>query len=45
MLTGRTDGNKSVIIPMNGTVIGEKVIVKITKANSATLFGEVVQNN
>ena len=45
MLTGRTDGNKSVIIPKNGTSIGEKVQVKITKANSATLFGEVVHNS
>lgn len=39
MLTGRTDGNKTVIIPKNGTAIGEKVMVRITKANSATLFG------
>jgi tRNA-2-methylthio-N6-dimethylallyladenosine synthase len=42
MLTGRTDGNKSVIIPKNGTKIGEKVMVKITDSNSATLFGEVL---
>jgi tRNA-2-methylthio-N6-dimethylallyladenosine synthase len=42
MLTGRTDGNKSVIIPKNGTSIGEKVRVKINKANSATLFGDVI---
>lgn len=41
MLSGRTDGNKSVIIPKNGTKIGDKVMVKIMKANSATLFGEV----
>lgn len=39
MLTGRTDGNKTVIIPKNGTAIGEKVMVRITDANSATLFG------
>jgi tRNA-2-methylthio-N6-dimethylallyladenosine synthase len=45
MLSGRTDGNKSVIIPKNGTSIGEKVTVKIKKANSATLFGEVVYNS
>ncbi|MGH2574391.1 MAG: tRNA (N6-isopentenyl adenosine(37)-C2)-methylthiotransferase MiaB [Ignavibacteria bacterium] len=44
MLTGRTDGNKSVIIPKNGTEIGDKVTVEITKANSATLFGHVIQN-
>lgn len=42
MFTGRTDGNKSVIIPKNGNAIGDKVLVKIDKANSATLFGEVV---
>lgn len=42
MLTGRTDGNKSVIIPKNGTSIGERVIVRIDKANSATLFGKTV---
>ena len=42
MLAGRTDGNKSVIIPRNGTQIGEKVMVKINKSNSATLFGDVV---
>jgi len=42
MLTGRTDGNKSVIIPKNGTSIGEKVNVKIHKANCATLFGELL---
>ena len=41
-LTGRTDGNKSVIIPKNGNKVGEKVMVKITSANSATLFGEVI---
>jgi tRNA-2-methylthio-N6-dimethylallyladenosine synthase len=41
-LTGRTDGNKSVIIPKNGNRIGEKVTVKVTSANSATLFGEVI---
>jgi tRNA-2-methylthio-N6-dimethylallyladenosine synthase len=43
MLTGRTDGNKSVIIPRNGTSIGEKIMVKIVDSNSATLFGEAVQ--
>jgi tRNA-2-methylthio-N6-dimethylallyladenosine synthase len=45
MLTGRTDGNKSVIIPKNGTQIGSKVLVKINKANSATLFGELIHEN
>jgi tRNA-2-methylthio-N6-dimethylallyladenosine synthase len=42
MLTGRTDGNKSVIISKNGYRQGEKVMVKITRVNSATLFGEPV---
>ncbi len=42
MLTGRTDGNKSVIIPKNGTKVGDKITVRILKANSATLFGEIV---
>ena len=41
MLTGRTDGNKSVIIPKNGNKVGETVKVKIKNANSATLFGEI----
>ncbi len=41
MLTGRTDGNKSVIVPGNGTSVGESVLVKITGANSATLFGQL----
>lgn len=41
MLAGRTDGNKSVIIPRNGTEIGEIVNVKILKVNSSTLFGEI----
>ena len=42
MLTGRTDGNKSVIIPKNGNKVGETVKVKIINVNSATLFGEIV---
>lgn len=45
MLFGRTDGNKTVIIPVNGSKAGDKVNVKITKGNSATLFGEAVQVN
>lgn len=43
-LKGRTDGNKAVLIAKNGTSIGDKVMVKITRANSATLFGEVIHN-
>ncbi len=45
MLAGRTDGNKSVIIPKNGTSIGEKVIVNINRANSATLFGTLQKSS
>ncbi len=45
MLFGRTDGNKTVIIPKNGTPAGSKVSVHVTKANSATLFGEIVHDN
>jgi tRNA-2-methylthio-N6-dimethylallyladenosine synthase len=43
MVKGRTDGNKAVLIPRNGTKIGDKVRVKILRANSATLFGEALQ--
>lgn len=39
-LMGRTDCNKSVIIPKDKLKIGDLVKVKINKANSATLFGE-----
>lgn len=45
MLFGRTDGNKTVIIPVNGAKPGDKVMVKVTKANSATLFGEAIPVN
>ncbi len=45
MLFGRTDGNKTVIIPVNGAKAGDKVLVKVTKGNSATLFGETVKVN
>jgi len=45
MLFGRTDGNKTVVIPKNGTKTGEKVTVRINKTNSATLFGEIIHKN
>ncbi len=45
MLFGRTAGNKTVIIPLNDAKPGEKVLVKINRANSATLFGEAVTAN
>lgn len=44
MVKGRTDGNKAVLIPKNGTKIGDKLRVKILKANSATLFAEEIHN-
>jgi tRNA-2-methylthio-N6-dimethylallyladenosine synthase len=41
-LMGRTDCNKSVIIPKGSFKIGDLVNVKIKRTNSATLFGDVV---
>jgi len=43
MFTGRTDGNKAVIVPGRGLTKGTFVKVKINRANSATLYGEVVE--
>ncbi|MDD5361853.1 MAG: tRNA (N6-isopentenyl adenosine(37)-C2)-methylthiotransferase MiaB [Ignavibacteria bacterium] len=37
---GRTDCNKSVIVPRKKYMIGDKIKVKIIKSNSATLFAE-----
>jgi len=45
MLFGRTDGNKTVIIPLNNAKPGDKLMVKIIRANSATLFGEAISVN
>ena len=42
-LMGRTDCNKSTIIPKEFFKIGDFVKVKINKANSATLFAEAVK--
>ncbi|MFZ4591108.1 MAG: tRNA (N6-isopentenyl adenosine(37)-C2)-methylthiotransferase MiaB [Ignavibacteria bacterium] len=39
-LMGRTDCNKSVILPKGSNKIGDLVNVKIVKSNSATLFAE-----
>lgn len=39
-LMGRTDCNKSTIIPKGTHKVGDFIKVKINKANSATLFGE-----
>jgi tRNA-2-methylthio-N6-dimethylallyladenosine synthase len=41
-LMGRTDCNKSVIVPKGNHNIGDTVNVEITKTNSATLFGNIV---
>ena len=45
MLFGRSDGNKTVIIPLNDAKPGDKIMVKVNRANSATLFGEAVPVN
>lgn len=37
---GRTETNKVVVFPRRDVKIGDTVIIKIHKANSATLFGE-----
>ncbi len=42
-LFGRTSQNKVVIFPREGRRIGETIRVKITRASSATLFGDVVE--
>lgn len=39
---GRTDTNKMVVFPRNGAEVGEYRRVKITRSNSATLFGELI---
>lgn len=41
-LFGRTSQNKVVIFPREGRKIGETIRVKINRASSATLFGDVV---
>lgn len=42
-LFGRTSQSKVVIFPREGRRIGETIRVKITRASSATLFGEVIE--
>jgi tRNA-2-methylthio-N6-dimethylallyladenosine synthase len=44
-LQGRTDGNKMVIFPKDNFTSGMRVKVKITRSNSATLFGTIYHNN
>lgn len=41
--TGRTDGNKMVVFPRGTSHVGELVNVKVERANSATLFGSLVE--
>ena len=41
---GRTDSNKVVIFPHEGEEPGAYLRVRLTGANSATLFGSVVQH-
>lgn len=41
-LFGRTSQNKVVIFPRDGRKIGETIRVKINRASSATLFGDVI---
>ena len=41
-LCGRTDTNKMVIFPRDGAAVGQYRMVKIERANSATLFGSLV---
>ncbi|MBI5214714.1 MAG: tRNA (N6-isopentenyl adenosine(37)-C2)-methylthiotransferase MiaB [Ignavibacteriae bacterium] len=38
---GRTDGNKMVVFPKGNFNVGDYINVKIVRANSGTLFGEV----
>ena len=40
-LSGRTDTNKTVVFPAGNFVLGDVLDVKIIKASSATLFGEI----
>ena len=42
-LMGRTEQNKAVVFDKKGHHIGERVMVKITDATSATLLGECVE--
>ncbi len=43
-LSGRTDTNKTVIFPARPFAPGDTVRVKIDRASSATLFGDIVHN-
>lgn len=43
---GRTDSNKVVIIPSNGVIKpGDYIKAKITRATSATLFGDIIESS
>lgn len=43
-LCGRTDTNKMVIFPRNGSAPGSIAVVRIERANAATLFGTTVSS-
>ena len=40
---GRTQQNKVIVFPARNTQIGERVNVKVNRATSATLIGELVE--
>lgn len=42
---GRTEGNKIVIFPKENSIPGTYVDIKITRTNSATLFGHIYKNH
>jgi len=44
-LCGRTDTNKMVVFPRNGSGVGSYIQVAIYRANSATLFGSEISSN
>ncbi|MEK6567077.1 MAG: tRNA (N6-isopentenyl adenosine(37)-C2)-methylthiotransferase MiaB [Bacteroidota bacterium] len=44
-LCGRTDTNKMVVFPRNGSSVGSYIQVAIYRANSATLFGSEISSN
>ena len=44
-LFGRTEQNRVVVFDRGQHHIGERVMVKITSSSSATLKGDVIENN
>lgn len=41
--TGRTDQNRTVVFPFTGEERGDSILCRIDRANSATLFGQRIQ--